>query len=189
MQRLFMRKLATALILGSILAISCKKEKATEDNSAACVSGGLDPTEQLNTEYGIGFPAWYKDGGYIVYQGDFFTKHYYGPNDTVSVVAKYTNKNNTNNSVWGEALTSVDAPTIDITYKEKLVTLKLKKKICSNGGIGYYYYTLGNTADNNGGLGIVYLKQGEVYRQSIIVSFTPTKESEINSIIASISKR
>jgi hypothetical protein len=180
-----------ATLLISLLAPSCKKEdtKTKEDNMASCLSSGnMTFPERLNSAYQIEFPKGYADGGYIVYQGDFFTKHFYGTNDTVSFIAKYSNNNNTQSSVWGETLSDPTTPSVDIVYNNKLVTLKNKRRLCNNGGIGYYYYTLTSTASSNEGLGQVYLKQGDVYRQSLLISFTATKAEEVNEIVGYIAQ-
>lgn len=189
-----MRFLGIVLILGTILFSACKKKEKVTDTSAPCLTtANLDPAyafEPLNPAYSIAFPPGYTYGGHIVFEGDYFIKKLFQAPDTITFLAAY-GPDAGMKSTYGASLVSTEATKVDIEYRNQLFTLKNKKRLCGDGTIGYYYYTLDgqDTASKNKGLGVVYLLDGKDFRQNLIVDFPATRENEINTIISTIKKQ
>lgn len=182
-----MKSLATLLVL-LILVTACKK-KVTIDNTTPCISGSSDgwKREDLNSNYSVSFPSWYTYGGYIVFEGDYFIKSAYST-DSVNLLAQY-GTSGTNTDVWGPVLVNTNVTSVDLVFRDKLITLKNKKRICNNGKtIGYYFYNLATPIRDtkNTCLGVVYLLQGSDFRQSIIIDFSTGREDEVKGIVSSI---
>lgn len=185
----------TGIILVLLTAfISCKKEERVTDTSAPCLTvTDRDPAyeyEELNRSYSIAFLPSYIYGGYIVFEGDYFIKKKITGTDTITFNAAY-GPSSGQKSVYGPPLVNTAATQVDIEYKNKIFTLKNKKRLCTEGTIGYYYYTLEkeDPAGKNKGLGVVYLLDGTDFRQNLIVDFPAETEFEISTIIASIKKK
>lgn len=171
-----------------VLFTACKKKQPI-DNTTPCISGSSDgwKREDLNLNYSIAFPSWYTYGGYIVFEGDYFIKSTYST-DSVNVLSEYGNSG-TNTDVWGPVLVNTNVTSVDIIFRDKLITLKNKKRICSNGKtIGYYFYNLNTPIRDtkNTCLGVVYLLRGSDFRQSIIIDFSTGREDEVKGIVSSI---
>lgn len=184
-------KALTLLMASLMLAVACKKKSQT-DNSTTCISGNGNgdswSREDLNTLYTIAIPQWYQGAGYISYKGDYFIKYNRDTVDTTTLNAQYGVYDVTNN-VWGATLVNPGANSVDISYKNETVPLTSKVRLCTGGTtIGYYYYTLShNDSDTrNKGLGIVYLKENNDFKQSVIVNFPEKKQTEVTDIISSI---
>lgn len=189
-----MRIAAIGLILCA-LAMGCKKEEKPVDNTTPCLSSGsLDPAfayEALTNDYQIAFTPSYKYGGYIVYHGDNFLKKRYGAKDTTTYMAKY-GPDEGQTSVYGPTLVNPEAKQVDVTYNNKTYTLKNKRRLCGGDNtIGYYYYTLSraDTNSRNTGLGVVYLRQGEDFRQNLVIDFPDYEETEVNTVLSTIKKK
>lgn len=184
-------KALTLLTVLLIIVTACKKNPGT-DNNTTCISGNGNAdswtTEDLNTLYTIQCPPWYQGAGYISYKGDYFIKYNRDSVDTTTLNAQY-GVYDVNNNVWGTTLINPQATSVDISYGNQNVPLTGKVRLCTGGTtIGYYYYTLNHTDSNtrNKGLGIVYLKENNDFKQSIIINFPETKETEVTDIVSSI---
>lgn len=184
-----MRVYLLAILSVTVFFTSCKKKPGI-DNTTSCLSGDSDgwKQEDLNKDYTIKFPSSYTNGGYIVFEGDYFTKISFNSTDTVTFLAQY-GKTGVSTDVWGPVLINTNVASVDIVYKEKLVTLKNKKRICSGSNtLGYFFSNTGLTIDgtNNTCLGVVYLLKGSDYRQSLMIEYSTGKETEVRSVVTSI---
>lgn len=185
----------TGFILLCLLSfIACKKKERVIDTTAPCIKDiNNDPAyvyEELNKDYDIAFLSGYTHGGYIVFEGDYFIKQKASATDTIRFIAQYGPATG-HKSVYGEALVNTEATQVDIEYKNQLYTLKNKKRLCSDGGIGYYFYTTDrhDSTSKNTGLGVIYLLQGSDFRQNLVIDFPAAKVEEVNSVLASIKKK
>lgn len=189
-----MRILGIVLMFTVVLFSACKKKERVTDTSAPCMTAkDLDPAfafEELNKDYFIAFPPGYTYGGYIVYEGDFFIKKGFLATDTISFTAQY-GPDAGHKSVYGATLVNTEATKVDIEYRNQIITLKNKKRLCAGETIGYYFYTLDgqDTSSTNKGLGVVYLLDNKDFRQNLIIDFPADKEADVNTIVSTIKKQ